>query len=161
MMTYNNTTQTLTLPSTLLQPVISSKQVTFKTPEEWAVWYYEDLILSIMKAIDLQYVTHCTDNEYRLIMLHEVDDILIHIKQSSNLTKHLLKQKDKSKSIKTRVNQIYQALLLPNRVNHHMTSNLIKGWSMKTGGIEDKKEDKKVQKEIWIMTIKKTDKEDT
>ena len=114
-----------------------------------------------MKAIDLQYIMHCTDNEYWLITIHRADDTLIHIKPSNTLMKRLLKQKDKLKSIKTGVNQIQQALLLPNKVNHHMTSNLIKGWSMKTGGIEDKKEDKKVQKEIWIMTIKKTDKEDT
>ena len=53
MTAYNNTTQTLTLPYTLIQPVIPSKQVTFKSLEEWAVWHYEDLILSIMKAIDL------------------------------------------------------------------------------------------------------------
>ena len=64
MTTYNNTTQTLTLPYTLMQPVISGKQLTFETPEEWTVWHYEDFILSIMKAIDLQYITHCTDNEY-------------------------------------------------------------------------------------------------
>ena len=107
MMTYNNTTQTLTLPYTLLQSVIPGKQVTFETPEEWAVWYYKDLILSIIKAMDLQYVTHCIDNEYWLITIHRADDMLIHIKPSKTLIKRLLKQKDKQKSIKTRVNQIY------------------------------------------------------
>ena len=125
MMTYNNTTQTLTLPYTLLQPVIPGKQVTFETPEEWAVWYYEDLILSIMKAIDLQYVTHYTNNEYWLITIHRADDMLIHIKLSNTLMKQLLKQKDKPKSIKTGVNQIQQASLLLNGV-HHWKSNLIK-----------------------------------
>ena len=79
-----------------------------------------------MKAIDLQYITHCTNNEYQLIMIHRADDTLIHIKPSKTLTKCLLKQKNKPKSIKTGVNQIHQALLLPNRVNHHITSNLIK-----------------------------------
>ena len=34
MTAYNNTTQTLTLPYTLIQPVIPGKQITFKTPEE-------------------------------------------------------------------------------------------------------------------------------
>ena len=75
--------------------------------------------------MDLQYITHCTDEEYRLITIHGADDTLIHIKPSKTLTKQLLKQKDKSNSIKTRVNQIQQASLLPNKVNH-MTSNLIK-----------------------------------
>ena len=79
-----------------------------------------------MKVMDLQYITHCTNNKYRLITIHGADDTLIHIKPSKTLTKQLLKQKDKPKSIKTGVNQIHQVLLLPNRVNHHMTSNLIK-----------------------------------
>ena len=127
MTAYNNTTQTLTLPYTLIQPVIPGKQVTFKTPEEQTVQYYEDLILSIMKAMDLQYITYCTNNEYQLITIHRADNMLIHIKPSKTLMKQLLKQKDKPKSIKTGVNQIYQASLLLNGVNHHITSNLIKG----------------------------------
>ena len=76
--------------------------------------------------MDLQYITHCTDNEYQFITIHGADDMLIHIKPSNTLTKQLLKQKDKPKSIKTRVNQIQQASLLPKGVNYHMTSNLIK-----------------------------------
>ena len=64
MTAYNNTTQTLNISYTLIQPVIPGKQVTFETPEEWAIWHYEDLILSIMKAMDLQYITHCTNSEY-------------------------------------------------------------------------------------------------
>ena len=155
MTVYNNTTQTLTLPYTLIQPVIPGKQITFQTPEEWAVWHYEDLILSIMKAIDLQYIMHCTDNEYQLITIHGADDMLIYIKPSKTLTKQLLKQKDKPKSIKTGVNQIHQVLLLPNRVNHHMTSNLIKEWSLRTDCKEDNKEDNRVQKEIINWQIKK------
>ena len=84
-----------------------------------------------MKAIDLQYVTHCTNNEYWLITIHRADDMLIHIKLSKTLMKQLLKQKDKPKSIKTGVNQIHPASLLLNGVNHHMTSNLIKEWSLR------------------------------
>ena len=126
MTAYNNTTQTLTLPYTLIQPVIPGKQVTFKTPEEQAVQHYEDLILNIMKAMDLQYITHYTNNEYQLITIHRADNTLIHIKPSKTLMKQLLKQKSKPKSIKTGVNQIYQATLLLNGVNHHMTANLIK-----------------------------------
>ena len=128
---YNNTMQALNIPYTLIQPVIPGKQVTSKTTEEWAVQHYEDLILSIMKAIDLQYVTHCTNNEYWLITIHRADDMLIHIKPSRTLMKRLFKQKDKSKSIKTGVNQIHQASLLPNGTQYRM-SNLITNetWKM-------------------------------
>ena len=69
-------------------------------------------------------ITHCTDEDYQLITIHGVDDTLIHVKPSKTLRKRLLKQKDKAKSIKTRVNQIQQALLLLNRMQHR-TSNLI------------------------------------
>ena len=50
--------------------------------------------------------------------------MLIHIKPSKTLMKRLVKQKNKAKSIKTRVNLIQQALLLPDGVQHQ-TSNLI------------------------------------
>ena len=60
-----------------------------------------------MKVMDLQYVTQCTDNEYWLITIHGADNMLIYIKPSKTLTKQLLKQKDKPKSIKTGVNQIH------------------------------------------------------
>ena len=79
-----------------------------------------------MKVMDLQYITHCTNKEYQLITIHGANDTLIHIKPSKTLMKQLLKQKGKPKSIKTGVNQIYQATLLLNGVNHHMTANLIK-----------------------------------
>ena len=79
-----------------------------------------------MKVMDLQYITHCTNDEYQLITIHGADNMLIHIKPSNTLTKQLLKQKNKPKSIKTRVNQIHQALLLPNGVNYYLTSKLIK-----------------------------------
>ena len=64
MTAYNNTTQTLTLPYTLIQPVIPGKQFVYKTPEQLAIWHYEDFILTIMKVMDLQYITHCTDDKY-------------------------------------------------------------------------------------------------
>ena len=122
---YNDTTQTLNLPYMLIQPVIPGRQVTFETPEQQAIQHYEDFILSIMKVMDLQYITHCTDDEYQLITIHRADDMLIHIKPSKTLMKQLMKQKDKAKSIKTRVNLIQQSLLLLNGIQHH-TSNLIK-----------------------------------
>ena len=48
-----------------------------------------------MKVMDLQYITHCTDNQYQLITIHRAEETLIHIVPSKILTKYLLKQKDK------------------------------------------------------------------
>ena len=105
---YNNTTQTLNIPYTLIQPVIPGKQLSYETPKQWAIWHYEDFILDIMKVMDLQCITHCADEDYQLITIHGVDDTLIHIKPSKTLRKRLLKQKDKAKSIKTGVNWVQQ-----------------------------------------------------
>ena len=85
-------------PYTLL-PVIPGKQVHFETKEEQAVKHYDELIHAIMKAIEIQYVTHCTNKGYQLITIHRAGDTLIHIVSSKTLRKHLLKQRDKMKSI--------------------------------------------------------------
>ena len=128
---YNHTTQTYNIPYTLIQPVIPGKQLAYKTPEQLAIWHYEDFILNIMKVMDLQCITHYADKDYQLIMIHGVDNTLIHIKPSKTLQKRLLKQKDKAKSIKTRVNWVQQSLLLPNG-RQYRTSNLITNevWKM-------------------------------
>ena len=76
--------------------------------------------------MDLQYITHCTDNQYQLITIHRVGNTLIYILLSKALTKHLLKQKNKLNSIKTGVYYIKQLTILLNSIYHHMTSNLIK-----------------------------------
>ena len=143
---YNNTTQTLNIPYTLMQPVISGKQLTFKTPEQQAIWHYKDFILSIMKAMDLQYITHCTNDEYQLITIHGADDMLIHIKPSRTLTKRLIKQKGKPNSIKTGVNRIQQSSLLLNR-NWYQTSNLI------TNEIWMRDDKRKMNDEWWQMKM--------
>ena len=121
---YNHTTQTYNIPYTLIQPVIPGKQLAYETPEQLAIRHYEDFILDIMKVMDLQCITHCADKDYQLITIHGVDNTLIYIKPSKTLQKQLLKQKDKAKSIKTGVNRVQQASLLPNRMQHR-TSNLI------------------------------------
>ena len=121
---YNHTTQALNIPYTLIQPVIPGKQLAYETPKQLVIQHYEDFILDIMKVMDLQCVTHCADEDYQFIMIHRADDTLIHIKPSKTLQKQLLKQKNKAKSIKTGVNLIQQASLLPNR-NQHQTSNSI------------------------------------
>ena len=65
------------------------------------VKHYDKLIHAIMKVMEIQYVTHCTDEGYQLITIHGAGDTLIHIIPSKTLRKYLLKQKDKMKSIKT------------------------------------------------------------
>ena len=122
---YNNPTQTLNIPYTLIQPVIPGKQLTYETLEQRAVRHYEDFILDIMKVMDLQCIAHCTDDEYQIITIQGGDDTLIHIKPSKTLRKRLLQQKrNKTRFIKTGVNRVQPASLLPNG-NQERTSNLI------------------------------------
>ena len=122
---YNNTTQTLNIPYTLIQPVIPGKQLAYETPKQLAIQHYKDFILSIMKVMDLQCIAHCTDDNYQLITIQGGDDTLIHIKPSKTLRKRLLQQKkDKTRFIKTGVNRVQQTSLLPNG-NQERTSNLI------------------------------------
>ena len=131
---YNHTTQTLNIPYTLIPPVIPGNQLTYKTIEQWAIRHYEDFILDIMKVMDLQCIAHCTDNDYQLITIQGADDTLIHIKPSKTLRKRLLQEKkNKTRFIKTGVNRVQQASLLPNG-NQERTSNLItsEGWQDET-----------------------------
>ena len=122
---YNNTTQTFNIPYTLIQPVIPGKQLTYETLEQRAVRHYEDFILDIMKVMDLQCIAHCADDDYQLITIQGGDDTLIHIKPSKTLRRRLLQQKkDKTRFIKTGVNRVQQASLLPNGIQE-WTSNLI------------------------------------
>ena len=74
----------------------------------------------------IQHVTHCTDEGYQLIMIHGAEDTLIHIVPSKTLRKHLIKQKDKTKSIKTRVISVTQSTPLTNGIMYYGTSNLVK-----------------------------------
>ena len=48
---YNNTTQTLNIPYTLIQPVIPGKQLTFETPEQQAIQHYESNRLTIYHSL--------------------------------------------------------------------------------------------------------------
>ena len=124
-MAYNHTTQSLNIPYTLIQPVIPGKQLTYETIEQRALRHYEDFILDIMKVMDLQCIAHCTDDDYQLITIQGGDDTLIHIKPSKTLRRRLLQQKkDKTKFIKTGVNRVQQASLLPSG-NQERTTNLI------------------------------------
>ena len=122
---YNNTTQTLNISYTLIQPVIPGKQLIHEIHKQLAIQHYEDFILSIMKVMDLQYITHCMDDDYQLITIHRADNTLIHIKPSKTLRKRLLQQrKNNGRFIKTVVNRIQQTSSLPNG-SQYRTSNLI------------------------------------
>ena len=55
--TGNNTTQTLYPNYHTLIPVIPGKQVHFKTKKEQAVKHYDELIVAIIKVMDIQYVS--------------------------------------------------------------------------------------------------------
>ena len=121
----NNITQLLNISYALTPLNIPGATVWIETPEERTVRYYNELIITIMKVMDIQYIMHCIDEQYQLITIHRAGDTLLHIVPSKTLTKHLLKQKDKSKSIKMGVHCIKQLILLSNRVYHHMTLNLI------------------------------------
>ena len=111
-------------PYTLL-PVIPGKQVYFETKEEQAVKHYDELIHIIMKVMEIQYITHCMDKGYQLIMIHGAGDTLIYIVPSKILRTHLLKQKGQIKSIKTGVVCVKQSTPLTNRITYYGTSNLI------------------------------------
>ena len=125
----NNMNSTITqctqLPYTLIL-VIPGTPSPNETKEEQSVKHYDELIYAIMKTIDIPYVTHCTNEEYQLITIHRAGDTLIHIIPSNTLRKHLLKQKGKMKSIKTRVISVMQSTPLTNGITYYRTSNLIK-----------------------------------
>ena len=144
---YNHHTHTLNIPYTLIQPVITGKQLSYETIEQQAIRHYEDFILDIIKVMDLQCITHCTDDDYQLITIQGADNTLILIKPSKTLRKGLLKQKkEQRRFIKTGVNRIQQASLLPNG-NQDRTSNLITNdiWKMTD-------EDGRDEWHTWKMT---------
>ena len=51
--TFNNNTQPFNISYTLIQQVIPSKQITFKTLEEQSVRHYDEFIIAIIKIIDI------------------------------------------------------------------------------------------------------------
>ena len=61
-----------------------------------------------MKAINVNNVTHCMNDNYRLITIQEAGGMLIHIVPSYSLSGLLNKQKGKKNSIKTGVYNIYR-----------------------------------------------------
>ena len=61
-----------------------------------------------MKAINVNNITHCTDNNYRLITMQGAGGMLIYIVPSYSLSRLLNKQKGKRNLIKTGVHNIHR-----------------------------------------------------
>ena len=66
-------------PITILKPICLQQQIIQETVEEQGIQYYDKLVIAIMKAMNVNNVTHCIDNNYRLIMIQGVGGMLIHI----------------------------------------------------------------------------------
>ena len=56
-------------PITILKPIQLQQQITQKTVEEQGIQYYNELVVAIMKVMNVNNVTHCTDDNYRLITI--------------------------------------------------------------------------------------------
>ena len=108
-------------PITILKPIHLQQQITQETVEEQGIQYYNKLVIAIMKAMNVNNVTHCTDDNYRLIMIQGAGGMLIHIVPSYSLSRLLNKQKGKKNSIKTGVYNIHRPR--PTTDNIHTLEN--------------------------------------
>ena len=78
-----------------------------------------------MKAINVNNVTHCTDNNYRLITIQEAGGMLIHIVPSYSLNGLLNKQKEKKNLIKTGVHNIHRLRPTPDNIHTLENTSLV------------------------------------
>ena len=70
-------------------------------------------------------VTHCTDNNYRLITIQGAGGMLIHMVLSYSLSELLNKQKRKKNLIKTGVYNIYRPRPTPDNIYTLENTNLV------------------------------------
>ena len=70
-------------------------------------------------------VTHCTDDNYRLITIQGAGGMLIHIVPSYSLSRLLNKQKRKKNLIKTEVHNIYRPRLTPDNIHTLGNTSLV------------------------------------
>ena len=77
-----------------------------------------------MKAMNVNNVTHCTDDNYRLIMIQEAEGILIYIVPSYSLSRLLNKQKGKN-LIKTGVHNIHRPRPTPDNIHTLGNTSLV------------------------------------
>ena len=78
-----------------------------------------------MKAINVNNVTHCMDNNYRLITIQEAGGMLIHIVPSYSLSGLLNRQKGKKNSIKTGVYNIHRPRPTPDNIHTLGNTSLV------------------------------------
>ena len=78
-----------------------------------------------MKAMNVNNVTHCTDNNYRLITIQGAGGMLIHIVPSYSLSRLLNKQKGKKNSIKTEVHNIHRPRPTPDNIHTLGNTSLV------------------------------------
>ena len=103
-------------PITILKPICLQQQITQETVEEQGIQYYNKLIIAIMKAMNVNNVTHCTDDNYRLITIQGAGGMLIHIVPSYSLSRLLNKQKGKKNLVKTGVHNIHRPRPTPDNI---------------------------------------------
>ena len=78
-----------------------------------------------MKAMNVNNVTHCTDNNYRLITIQGAGGMLIHIVPSYSLSRLLNKQKGKKNSIKTGVHNIHRPRPISDNIHTLENTSLV------------------------------------
>ena len=66
--------------------------------------------------MNINNVTHCTNDNYRLITIQGAEGMLIHIVPSYSLSRLLNKQKEKKNSIKTGVHNIHRPKPTPDNI---------------------------------------------
>ena len=78
-----------------------------------------------MKAMNVNNITHYTDNNYRLITIQGVGGMLIHIVSNYSLSSLLNKQNGKKNLIKTEVHNIHRPRLTPDNIHTLENTNLV------------------------------------
>ena len=79
----------------------------------------------MMKAMNVNNVTHCTDDNYRLITIQGAGEMLINIVPSYSLSRLLNKQKEKKNSIKTEVHNIHRLRPTPDNIHTLENTSLV------------------------------------
>ena len=78
-----------------------------------------------MKAMNVDNITYCIDNNYRLITIQGAGEMLIYIVPSYSLSRLLNKQKGKKNSIKTGVYNIHRPRPTPDNIHTLGNTNLV------------------------------------
>ena len=78
-----------------------------------------------MKAMNINNIIHCIDNNNRLITIQGAGGMLIHIVPSYSLSRLLNKQKGKKSSIKTEVYNIHRLRPTPDNIYNLGNTSLV------------------------------------